>query len=230
MTVVPHSERFHQIEPSTLPGVHRVPDSRQELSGYESPCDPGVSAAHWSRTFASHGFTPVAFVKLGKVRAKTALLVSWAGGSSVTGVFLNVMRGGLSNKPRRLEFRQAAAPGVERRHAMPQMTACVAPPVLPHKGHYDPQKSVLVVAGMETTASPFPVVVRADSNVPAMFGENGPRAEEKFVEFFTARIRNPNTRSAYLLAVRKFFAWAETSRLSPVVGFARSTSPLTSSC
>ena len=65
---------------------------------------------------------------------------------------------------------------------------------------------------MEATTLLFPVVVRVEtSNVPALLSKGGPRAEEKFVEFFTARIRNPNTRSAYLLAVCKFFAWAEAA-------------------
>lgn len=41
----------------------------------------------------------------------------------------------------------------------------------------------------------------------------GPRAREKFVEFFTANIRNPNTRMAYLRAVRKFFGWIEGNGL-----------------
>lgn len=68
---------------------------------------------------------------------------------------------------------------------------------------------------METVAPSIPVVVRAEnSSLPALLAESGPRAEEKFVEFFTARIRNPNTRSAYLLAVRRFFAWAEAAGLS----------------
>ncbi len=35
----------------------------------------------------------------------------------------------------------------------------------------------------------------------------GPRAAEKFVEFFTAAIRNPNTRRAYHHASLKFFDW-----------------------
>ena len=31
---------------------------------------------------------------------------------------------------------------------------------MPHKGHYDPPKIVVVVAGMETVTRSFPVVVR----------------------------------------------------------------------
>lgn len=46
--------------------------------------------------------------------------------------------------------------------------------------------------------------------VPRVIAQAGPRAEEKFVEFFVAKIRNLNTRMAYLRAVRRFFAWAES--------------------
>lgn len=89
------------------------------------------------------------------------------------------------------------------------------PRVAPPKGRYDPLKNVVLVAGMETTAPSFPVAVRTETGtVPAVLAGGGPRAEEKFIEFFTARIRNPNTRSAYLLAVRQFFAWAEAAGLS----------------
>ena len=35
------------------------------------------------------------------------------------------------------------------------------------------------------------------------------RAERRFWEFFTAHIRNPNTRLAYLAAVRRFAEWCE---------------------
>jgi site-specific recombinase XerD len=37
----------------------------------------------------------------------------------------------------------------------------------------------------------------------------GARARVRFVEFFTAQIRNPNTRRAYAQAVREFMAWCE---------------------
>jgi len=41
----------------------------------------------------------------------------------------------------------------------------------------------------------------------------GGRAEERFMEFFTAAIRNRNTRSSYLRAVRQFFGWVESRGL-----------------
>jgi len=47
--------------------------------------------------------------------------------------------------------------------------------------------------------------------VPDVVRAAGSKAEEKFIEFFGATIRNANTRIAYLRAVRKFFAWVETT-------------------
>ncbi|MBN9520120.1 tyrosine-type recombinase/integrase [bacterium] len=59
-------------------------------------------------------------------------------------------------------------------------------------------------------------VVRLDpaSVIPPAVRQAGPKAEEKFAEFFGATIRNVNTRMAYLRAVTKFFAWLEPRRLS----------------
>ena len=58
-------------------------------------------------------------------------------------------------------------------------------------------------------------VVRLDaaSVLPPAIRQAGPRAEEKFLEFFAASIRNVNTRMAYLRAVKKFFRWLEPKRL-----------------
>lgn len=39
-------------------------------------------------------------------------------------------------------------------------------------------------------------------------------AQTRFLEFFAAQIRNPNTREAYLRAVRHFFDWLDTRRVS----------------
>ena len=35
----------------------------------------------------------------------------------------------------------------------------------------------------------------------------GPRASYRFLEFFTAKIRNANTRRAYARAAEEFFGW-----------------------
>ena len=45
--------------------------------------------------------------------------------------------------------------------------------------------------------------------VPAMVADLGEAAALRFIDFFTANIRNPNTRAAYAVAVRGFFRWLE---------------------
>src|SRR5215469_9334433 len=50
--------------------------------------------------------------------------------------------------------------------------------------------------------------------VPAMIAGAGERASLRFIDFFTAHIRNPNTRAAYGVAVRGFFTWLETQALT----------------
>src|SRR5271167_2637822 len=45
--------------------------------------------------------------------------------------------------------------------------------------------------------------------VPALIADLGEAAALRFIDFFTANIRNPNTRAAYAVAVRGFFAWLE---------------------
>jgi integrase/recombinase XerD len=51
----------------------------------------------------------------------------------------------------------------------------------------------------EKPALPLPAIVRSE----------GQRASERFIEFFTANIRNPNTRLAYGRAVAQFLNWCE---------------------
>ncbi len=50
--------------------------------------------------------------------------------------------------------------------------------------------------------------------VPSVIRDAGPDAIRRFVEFFTANIRNPNTRAAYSRAIRRFCGWAERHKLS----------------
>lgn len=45
--------------------------------------------------------------------------------------------------------------------------------------------------------------------VPAVIADAGDKAVLRFVDFFTANIRNPNTRAAYARAARDFFRWCE---------------------
>ncbi len=50
--------------------------------------------------------------------------------------------------------------------------------------------------------------------VPALIAEAGAGAAKRFFEFFTANIRNPNTRAAYAQAVAQFLRWCEDRGLS----------------
>ena len=45
------------------------------------------------------------------------------------------------------------------------------------------------------------------SDAPALVAASGERASYRFFEFFTAQIRNPNTRRAYARAAVEFFDW-----------------------
>jgi hypothetical protein len=61
-------------------------------------------------------------------------------------------------------------------------------------------------AGGLTVLAPAP----ATMVVPAMVADLGEAAALRFIDFFTANIRNPNTRAAYAVAARSFFRWLET--------------------
>lgn len=48
--------------------------------------------------------------------------------------------------------------------------------------------------------------------VPALIADAGEQASWRYVEFFTANIRNPNTRRAYARACARFLAWCDDDR------------------
>ena len=50
--------------------------------------------------------------------------------------------------------------------------------------------------------------------VPAFIAAGGERAGFAFIDFFTAQIRNRNTRAAYAVAVRAFCSWCDGKRLT----------------
>ena len=52
--------------------------------------------------------------------------------------------------------------------------------------------------------------------LPALIAAAGDRAAWRFIEFFTANIRNPNTRRAYGRAVGDFFRWCEARRIRDI--------------
>ena len=65
---------------------------------------------------------------------------------------------------------------------------------------------------------PATVVRRPDAAsamlVPELIADAGENASLRFLDFFTANIRNPNTRAAYAVAVRAFFAWLDAQAAS----------------
>jgi site-specific recombinase XerD len=64
--------------------------------------------------------------------------------------------------------------------------------------------------GKEISIIPPPQLARIGfEGLPATITSAGERASKRFIEFFTANIRNKNTRMAYARAVAPFFAWCE---------------------
>jgi site-specific recombinase XerD len=60
---------------------------------------------------------------------------------------------------------------------------------------------------------PPPALIRAGLEaLPAIIRARGERASHRFIEFFTATIRNRNTRAAYARAVKRFFDWCDEQR------------------
>lgn len=55
---------------------------------------------------------------------------------------------------------------------------------------------------------------RLHAQLPSLLGEAGEAAGRRVIEFFTAEIRNVNTRKAYGRAVKQFFNWAEAHGLT----------------
>jgi site-specific recombinase XerD len=49
--------------------------------------------------------------------------------------------------------------------------------------------------------------------VPAIVADAGERAARRFLEFFAATLRNKNTRTTYLHAVSRFFAWCDHHKI-----------------
>jgi hypothetical protein len=66
-----------------------------------------------------------------------------------------------------------------------------------------------IIQPAEVTAN-----VRAPNVVPALIADLGDQAAWRYVEFFTANIRNPHTRRAYARACSQFFAWCEQRGLT----------------
>ena len=65
------------------------------------------------------------------------------------------------------------------------------------------EDALIIVDGQDGNSIPARI---AHGMTPALFGVSR-QAQRKFWEFFTAHIRNPNTRRAYLIAVWRFSDW-----------------------
>jgi site-specific recombinase XerD len=61
---------------------------------------------------------------------------------------------------------------------------------------------------------PALIPVVSHSPTPALIDACGAGARRRFIEFFTANIRNPNTRKAYYRAACEFFDWCDQARLN----------------
>ena len=59
-------------------------------------------------------------------------------------------------------------------------------------------------------ASPSTLLISSPNPLlPTIIQNDGPRASRRFLEFFAAQLRNPNTRAAYARAATRFFAWCQ---------------------
>src|SRR5260370_6708459 len=54
------------------------------------------------------------------------------------------------------------------------------------------------------------------SSAPSLVAAAGARASYRFLEFFTAQIRNPHTRRAYARAATEFFDWLEAQGVTQI--------------
>jgi site-specific recombinase XerD len=72
----------------------------------------------------------------------------------------------------------------------------------------EPGRNLTVSGTSRTIAAASAAIV-----VPALIADAGEHATRRFLEFFAASIRNRNTRTAYLHAAGRFFAWCERHRI-----------------
>ncbi|RVU81578.1 integrase [Leucothrix sargassi] len=62
--------------------------------------------------------------------------------------------------------------------------------------------------------SSLPSLAIGNTELPVVISNAGERATYRYVEFFTAQIRNPNTRRAYLGSTTQFFEWLQENNLA----------------
>lgn len=60
--------------------------------------------------------------------------------------------------------------------------------------------------------------VGKNRTIPQLISQGGEQTIRRFIEYFTAQIRNPNTRAAYVRAVGSFLTWCETRGIKDLAG------------
>src|ERR1700733_15049122 len=77
----------------------------------------------------------------------------------------------------------------------------------------DPPESTQLPAVLPASASNLEVAA-LHAMIPTLIADAGDQAAWRYIDFFTANIRNPNTRRAYARACATFFSWCEERGLS----------------
>lgn len=62
--------------------------------------------------------------------------------------------------------------------------------------------------------SPLPLVLLSSRDLPDLIRTAGERVLFRFLEFFSAHLRNPHTRAAYGRAIKSFCSWCDSRRVS----------------
>ena len=78
---------------------------------------------------------------------------------------------------------------------------------LDEKPPADPTRGLAIIV----PATLVRAAAAASMLVPRLIADAGEHASLRFLDFFTANIRNPNTRAAYAVAVRAFFSWLDAN-------------------
>src|ERR1700739_2971030 len=74
----------------------------------------------------------------------------------------------------------------------------------------DANLSAIIPPARPGALTPLP-----DGNlIPGLIAAAGDQAAWRYIDFFTANIRNPHTRRAYARACQTFFAWCDARGLS----------------
>jgi site-specific recombinase XerD len=77
----------------------------------------------------------------------------------------------------------------------------------------EPDQALVVV---EPSIVIVPPSAASSMLVPRLIVDAGEDAALRFLDFFTANIRNPNTRAAYAVAVRALFVWLDEKQVAPL--------------